>query len=399
MKISLLSNFKINSTTNTMSKPMNKKISFQQQPDEFRRLSLSQEQQEIDYEYIDDTLKLLDEKLDKLLKEGDDLKNRKFDNVLSEIYALNYHNTELQQLRIEYKKIREMLNLCKENNISKNAKILASFLQKIEQIGENKGFNRIVGYDEIKNELKNKFILDTILKDKISDKKVKVPNAMLFYGPTGNGKTTFAIALAEQALMAPFVVNASQMTEQESMNLVEEFAKQSKNIYENSNDKKRSIIIVDEVDTMTYENSPVLERLKKIINNCADEYKCTLFLTTNHPLDLPEEILSKNITPFKIPIAPPNKTTSKAIIDKMLKQANCYQGIDTQKIVDEMFKNPSRKYSNGDINEFVKKILSINPNQTTNDFLTLINDANIAPSITSKKIVKFKKELEELNEI
>lgn len=64
---------------------------------------------------------------------------------------------------------------------------------------DQKGFSQIGGYNDIKNKLQILFI------DKLDDEKAgkylvePIPNAIMFFGPTGCGKTTFANALAQEA--------------------------------------------------------------------------------------------------------------------------------------------------------------------------------------------------------
>ena len=400
MKICMIQNLNAKTLTNINNKLAsnsisNIKISFKSNTDNFEKQNIVSNKHNVDYEKVENLLSILDNKLKMLIQEGNDLKNRHFESSREKLIATIQYNQQLDELRNDYKKIKEMLSPCKTNDINKTAEIITNFLQDMEKMGQNKGFNRVVGYDNIKSTLKNKFIFDSILKDKISE-SANVPNAFLFYGPTGNGKTTFAKAVAEQALMTPYIVNASNIDEEEAMNLIESYAKQSKKQNENSKNKQHSIIIVDECDSLTQENSPVIERFKSLIQNCSKEYNCTLFLTTNNPLDLPQEILSKDVTPLKVAIAPPDDITVKAIIDKKLKQANCIPEDGTKKIVEEMFNNNSRKYSNGDVDKIINNILMLKLNPTTQDFIDYIRQDILPPSITSKKMKKFQDEMEKL---
>ena len=400
MKIGLIQNLKsnylLNINRNRTSNPIAKSnISFHSEQDIFET-SNNKEEKSIDYEEVEKTLSILNKRLEKIIKESDEIKNKHFESSREKLFATRNCNKKLEELREDYKKIKEILNTNNTNEINKTVEIVADFLQRMEQIGQDRGFNRIVGYDDTKKFLKDKFIFDSILKDKISE-NTNIPNALLFYGPTGNGKTTFAIALAEQALMTPYIVNAANIGEVEAMNMIENYANQSKKRYESSKNKQHSIIVVDEADSLTQQGSPVVERFKNLIKNCAKEYNCTFFLTTNYPLDLPQEILSNNITPFKVPVAPPDDFTVKTIIDKKLKQANCVPQDGTLKIVEELFKDPAKKYSNGDINKLIERILFLNPNPTTQDIINAIKEETVPPTLTVKKMKKFQDEIKRLN--
>lgn len=192
-----------------------------------------------------------------------------------------------------------------------------------------------------------------------------------------------------------YIVNTADMSEVDAMNMIENYANQSKEQYNKSEIKQRSIIVIDEANAIAYEDSPIIDRLKKLIQNCSKDYKCTLFLTTNHPLNLPSELL-KEITPFKIPVIPPDETTIKAILDKKLKQAGCNKCVDTQYIAEKMSTNPTRMYSNSDISRIIDDLLLQTPNPTTKEFLNLMNDDFHKPTITTKKLSKFRNEMEQL---
>ena len=58
------------------------------------------------------------------------------------------------------------------------------------------GFNSIAGYDSEKSILK-KYFISEIIKEQ-EGKKANVPGSVLFFGPTGNGTTTFAKAFAKE---------------------------------------------------------------------------------------------------------------------------------------------------------------------------------------------------------
>lgn len=382
MKVGLITGFSNNYSTKQnphLTAPVfNQKLSFK--GDSFESLN--------DAEKL---LKSFKNKYEKFLKENSVPK--KYESALDEMHDRERQNRELRELRDECRIINETLSKSTGNEYMVNAKIVAKFLSEMDKIGQNKGFNRISGYTDVKNKLKNEFIFDSILKDRTSEKS-NVPNAVLFYGPAGNGKTTFAQALAEQSLSEIFTVNTAEMEKDVAMDLIENYAKQAIKSYENSQGQKRTIIVINEAEQLTRTGSPVLDRFKKLAKNCANKYKCTLFLTTNHPLKTDKAILSKEITPFKVGLEPPDKITAKEIIDKKLNTLNKYPEDGTQKIVDELFKNPEKRYSNGNIVKIVEKGLYDFDTPTTQDYLEIIKNEDIPPSISYKRVQKFNEEKE-----
>ena len=106
---------------------------------------------------------------------------------------------QISCLTSQYAELNEILNNSDVKNFEKDEINLLNYLIGLQNIGKNKGFNRIVGYDSVKDELTSEFIIKTMAKARTSQ-KTDVPNAFLFFGPTGCGKTTFANALAEQTL-------------------------------------------------------------------------------------------------------------------------------------------------------------------------------------------------------
>lgn len=106
-------------------------------------------------------------------------------------------------------KTEELYELAHQLNLSKEVLIAfenahAASIKRLEiinrrkEIMDKKGFSQIGGYQDIKTKLQASFI------DKLDDEKAgkylsePIPNAILLYGPTGCGKTTFVNALAEE---------------------------------------------------------------------------------------------------------------------------------------------------------------------------------------------------------
>ena len=263
----------------------------------------------------------------------------------------------------EYKKINEILDKSDKQNYSKDFDVISKFLDAMDNIEKNKGFNRISGYEEIKEKLKEEFILSTIMKDRTSQ-GADVPNIVLFYGPSNNGKTTFAQALAEQSLSNIVTVSGG---EDDAMELIKDYAEESLKNYNESTDKKRTIIVVNEAELLANECSFDIEKFKNFIKDCSSKYKCTLFLTSNTPLFIDNDILAQ--TNFKDPVATADRKTCKEIIVDNFNTLNIKPEGNIDNLVNAFFVNPEKFYANGDIVNILRSTLQDKPNATISDFI------------------------------
>lgn len=263
----------------------------------------------------------------------------------------------------EYKKINEILDKSDKQNYSKDFDVISKFLDAMDNIEKNKGFNRISGYEEIKEKLKEEFILSTIMKDRTSP-GADVPNIVLFYGPSNNGKTTFAQALAEQSLSNIVTVSGG---EDDAMELIKNYAEESLKNYNESTDKKRTIIVVNEAELLANECSFDIEKFKNFIKDCSSKYKCTLFLTSNTPLFIDNDILAQ--TNFKVPVGTADRKTCKEIIVDNFNTLNIKPEGNIDNLVNAFFVNPEKFYANGDIVNILRSTLQDKPNATISDFI------------------------------
>ena len=263
----------------------------------------------------------------------------------------------------EYKKINEILDKSDKQNYSKDFDVISKFLDAMDNIEKNKGFNRISGYEEIKEKLKEEFILSTIMKDRTSQ-GADVPNIVLFYGPSNNGKTTFAQALAEQSLSNIVTVSGG---EDDAMEMINDSAQKALKNYNESPDKKRTIIVVNEAELLANECSFDIEKFKNFIKDCSSKYKCTLFLTSNTPLFIDNDILAQ--TNFKVPVGTADRKTCKEIIVDNFNTLNIKPEGNIDNLVNAFFVNPEKFYANGDIVNILRSTLQDKPNATISDFI------------------------------
>lgn len=92
---------------------------------------------------------------------------------------------------------KEILAAFESSQLSSQRRL--DIINRRKELLDKKGFSQIAGYIDERNKLQENFL------DLIDDEKAgkyltqSIPNAILFYGPTGCGKTTFVKALAEEA--------------------------------------------------------------------------------------------------------------------------------------------------------------------------------------------------------
>lgn len=403
MQVQKLSNINITRKTDYLANPRYKEtkynISFGNKEDVFVRMADST---------FATASRALREKLQKVLTESN--QNIKYSSIVDEIRAIAGRNAKIADISEKYKVIIEGLKNSSNENRPKDAEAINRFIEGLEKLGQNEGFNKVFGYQNIKKKLENEFILGKIMMERTSQ-EVNVPNAVLMFGPSCNGKSFFAGALAEHTLSHSETVDLAKLgkearekgvsKERLAMDKIKEYAEIAKKNYI-ENDKQRTIIIVNEADNLAKPSSPVFKEFSDFIANCSKEHKCTLFLTTNYPERFDKSVLSKDITPFKIGIEPANRDNCKEIICGVLNRHGklLEKGID--KLVDAFFRNHNKTYSNGNIvdiitntvNEFKPKTPSLE------DYLEVIERNDVAPSIAKEDLESFytkKKQLEGIN--
>ena len=323
------------------------------------------------------------------------------------LYTLESFNDRLENINNEYKKLNEMLSQSSGKNQSYNYEIIMQYMEARANMAADKGFNRIVGHDKLKGKLIETFCIGTILNDKLEKndniKEAKVPDIILFYGPTGTGKTTFARALGEEAQTYTAEPNWVELSAQNSpekkLEIIKDLAQRAKENYNKSSDKKRTIIILNEVDTLIaspdiYTNPVKRAQQERIVKDfislardCAQNYKCTLFLTTNEPQRIDKRILDKNMSPAKIGLEPSPPEVLQEILKKKLSFFNV--SIDTDEIMKKLLENKSSsEYSNSDIESLVDNVMRYYKKPSVDDFVEEI-ECGFEPGISKESMDNF----------
>ena len=272
----------------------------------------------------------------------------------------------------------------------------------------------IAGYDAEKQIIKNIFI-EQIAMEK-ADMEADVPNSILFYGPIGTGKTTFVRAIADETNCELIEMNP------DSENFSQEVYKKLKEARERYlNEGRRTIIALNEIENHledTRVNRENIVKMKSWLDNCAklpsdnlqNAYATTFFFTTNHPLEISDEILPREEKIKKlISLEPASEGNIEAIIrfyiQKFDKNGDMIDpdSINYSAIIEKM--NPdNEKGAFG--NDKIKKIVQlacedfdkdIDNNKTFEEYLNNRID-KAKRNIKPERLQEFKEQLEELYE-
>lgn len=209
----------------------------------------------------------------------------------------------------------------------------------------------------------------------------------------------------EQSGCNPIEINMRQTDEK----ILEDIAKaglDSEKLYSSSPDKKRTIILLDEFDSIAHldpnEKGNVLKedniaKLKNFLQLCADRYKCTLFMTTNHPLRIDTELLAPHRVPYQVFLGPPEKENVAEIFKFYLRGNK--QVIDYNKLADEVMnaRKTDHAFSTGQI-EFI--VRTVRESEATAGPVTearlLKQIQNIGPDIRPEVLKGFIKDVAEM---
>lgn len=298
--------------------------------------------------------------------------------------------SKMDNLESQYEMINKMLSKSDSNHVQEDYEIISEYIKALMNMPPNKGFNRIVGYNNIKNALTNNFIMGKILKSKLSSgNDVIVPDIMVFYGPTGCGKTTFAKALAEESQSNIFpVIDLSEKDNDKAFDEIKKDAIKAQEIYKNNN-KQRSIIVVNEAEVLFDDiNNPKIHELINFCNDCSERYKCTLFLTTNYPKYITKGIFkNNNIKTLTIGLEAPNREISKGVFVKALNDYQLDKKLTDNEINDiilKLFAHNNERYSSSNIISIVESTKLRNKNPDKNDFYKSLRQ--VLPSITPDQL-------------
>lgn len=266
------------------------------------------------------------------------------------------------------------------------------FVNKILKFNEilfrktsQRGFNRIAGYENIKNFLNQKFVCP--IKYIGTDKKQSIPNMILFYGPKGCGKTLFANALADETNCNVIKLELTLDFNNDFKNL-QNAIKEAKNTYEIKG--KHSIIHIDEIDGFLSDQTYKSNETKDLIQSLSNNY-CTIVATTNYPEKVNNSIISgPNIE--NIYIGPPDKTNIQEVLKYYIEDFT-NSNINYQHLTNILQEKTNNFFSNAKIAESIlyalkETLLEIDNIYNQKYFENILK--RIDPDITKASIQNYK---------
>ena len=319
--------------------------------------------------------------------------------------VIKEQNTILARIENQSKKTEQIKNEYSQNtNIDDNheAKLRhrlrigdALEILRAKLSGNSKGFQKIAGYDKEKNIL-DKYFISEIQKEQAGE-KANVPNSVLFFGPTGNGKTTFARAFAAETgcNLVPFNMHTTSLDKSNKIfiNKIQKIAERSESDFQKTGN--RTIIFIDEISKACDNKSPMLNELRDFLSNCSERYHCTVFATTNHPLTIAFPLTGEDsLFPYIVSMDPPNLQNKIDVLKYYLKERES-DSLDYNKLanlLEEKEKTTGQRYNISQIKEIC---LSIPDNEfSEQSIIDYIN--NTKPTIDKKAMDKYLNEMNTL---
>lgn len=264
-------------------------------------------------------------------------------------------------------------------------------MEEMENMQKKDGFGKIAGYESQKKDLMN-LVGNPILYEK-NGETVSVPNGILFHGPKGNGKTTFAEAFAGQ-LGCNLIKITNFLDDKENLKHLRNEAQKAQEHFEKTG--IRTILQIDEIEKFVPKGSDITEPMKSFMDNASKDFHCTVFATTNHPDEIDDILFRYKRFDVRVGLPPANKQNVIEILKHYtLKLAD--KDVKYDELAEQIVKvQPDEAFSNAKIEGLVGKFIKTNVKTlekiTHADLLQVIKEAH--PDIGKEAMAMFREHID-----
>jgi cell division protease FtsH len=224
-------------------------------------------------------------------------------------------------------------------------------------------FEGLAGYDGVKyelGELLNWYKSDEVLGNKL----LTLPKGILFYGPSGTGKSAFAKAMVKAFSWPCFIVDGEE----------EEACKELTNAIGKAKKNKRSVVFIDEIDLLLENDGKAV----RLLRSAMDEENGIVYLaTTNNLVCCDNALRREGRFERKVYVGYPDKEDVKQIYTFYLRRLgiepkvlfdavadnhpifSCYvTGAGVRSIVNDAFLRKGKETKLADLQESYERIMN-----------------------------------------
>ena len=184
-------------------------------------------------------------------------------------------------------------------------------------------FDDVVGLDEAKKAIRDKFIDPDTYKDIYDALKIRTGGGILMYGVPGTGKTMLAQAVAHEINAKFFSIRCSDIMSK----WFGESERSVKQLFEEARYEKKSVLFIDEIDAITKKSNlasscagTLIAEMKAQMQGVDTSNRNVLIIgATNHPELIDPAFLRPGRFDIRTYIPLPNKEARIAIIEKRLR--------------------------------------------------------------------------------
>jgi len=216
------------------------------------------------------------------------------------------------------------------------------------------GFDCIAGMNELKKKIYQEVIFPFYNADKYKKFNLTLPNGIIFYGPTGCGKTFFVERLAEELDMNYIKVDHADLASpyiHESVSMIAQTFKKAK-------EQAPCIVFIDELESLVPSRTEIgqdvphkheeIDEFLMHLDNAAKD-KILVIGATNH-LDMIDPAIQRSGRfDIKIYVAPPDATARAELFRNALKDIPYEKKIDF-----DFLATITDKYTSADIVNIVQ---------------------------------------------